>query len=333
MNYRLKQVPEDFIVKEIPKLSFSEKGNYTYFSIAKNRCNTEEVIQDLVTRFSLPRKLFSYAGTKDRNASTMQYASVRSRIRPIVTERYEIKIVGCGDAPISLGDLEGNGFEITIRCLDSLPEFPSFFINYFDDQRFGTNNHLIGECIVKGDFRKACELSHSDEVSYHLAQHQNDFVGGMKKLPFKILTLYVHAFQSYLWNLVACRLVSQENSYRVPYILGDLVMPAMQPDPCKIPFIAFDTEAEGDIERHYSDILSGLKLSQRDFVIRKFPELTCQGGERDLVTFPKDLVTGALEEDDLNPGKKKVKVSFGLDKGAYATMFIKSGIYSSSGDR
>ena len=62
-----------------------------------------------------PRKFFSYAGAKDKNAITTQYVSVKSTIKPFSKKDLEIKVIGKGNQPISLGDHDSNEFILTIR--------------------------------------------------------------------------------------------------------------------------------------------------------------------------------------------------------------------------
>ena len=64
-------------------------------------------------------------------------------------------------------------------------------------------------------------------------------------------------------------------------------------------------------------------LSFNDFIIKQIPELTLEGELRNVFVEVKDMKIGKKEQDELNPEKKKVKVSFTLPKGSYATMLIK----------
>ena len=72
--YKIKSVPEDFIVEEIPLFEFSDTGKYTYFLLKKTNYNTEKVIQKLSKYYKIPRKRFGYAGNKDKKAVTTQRA-------------------------------------------------------------------------------------------------------------------------------------------------------------------------------------------------------------------------------------------------------------------
>ncbi|MEK6905375.1 MAG: tRNA pseudouridine(13) synthase TruD, partial [Nanoarchaeota archaeon] len=58
-------------------------------------------------------------------------------------------------------------------------------------------------------------------------------------------------------------------------------------------------------------------------IIKQIPELTLEGELRNVFIEVKDLKIGKKAKDELNLGKFKVKISFTLSKGSYATMAIK----------
>ena len=61
---------------------------------------------------------------------------LRIRIKDV-----ELKYLSAGDQPLSLGDLEGNEFIITLRNIEKEKiELVQFVPNYFDEQRFGRHN-------------------------------------------------------------------------------------------------------------------------------------------------------------------------------------------------
>ncbi len=329
--YKLKQIPEDFIVEEIPLFEFKDKGKYTYFLLEKKEYNTERVIQNLSKYYNIPRKKFSYAGNKDKHAITKQYVSVKGKITNKEFTDYSVRVVGYGNEPISLGDLKGNKFTITVRNIDKKPYQVISTINYFDDQRFGKCNLEIGQAILKKDFKKAANLIDLKEVKEHLKQNPNDNIGAIKKTPFKILKLYVHAVQSYLWNELTAEYVKQKTKdyFEVGYKHGQFVFSDSKIINITIPLIAFDTEFENkEIENLYNEILNKNRLSLRDFIIRQIPDITPHGSERDLINEVKNLKISNLEKDDLNKIMKKIKLSFELNKGSYATIVIKNLLFA-----
>jgi tRNA pseudouridine13 synthase len=313
--YRIKQLPEDFIVTEINEKPLGGSGNYTYFLLKKRNVTTEGGIRRVAGRLNLPRTLFGYAGTKDKVAVTEQLCCVKAKIRDMQLGDVGIRVVGRGDTPISLGDLTGNSFVIKIRNIDRKPRHIDRIVNYFDSQRFGVNddNQLIGRSILRGNFRAAVERvvssQHKTDVKDYLASHPHDFVGALRTLPKHTLLLYIHAYQSYLWNECARDCV-QKN--------------AMTQD-ATLPLVGFGTEYNDDfVERTLSDLLEKDGLSLRDFVVRSIPELSSEGTQRNVFADVNDLEIGGLEEDELNSGMKMCTVSFWLSKGSYATVVISS---------
>jgi len=293
--YHIKQIPEDFIVKEIMDLKL-EPGRYSYYLLKKKSYNTIDAIRVIAKNFRINRKFINFAGTKDRNAITEQYISIsRGPKKDLHLKDIDVKFLGTGTERLNLGTLEGNEFTIVIRNIKTKPKPIKEILNLFDAQRFGSkqNNHIIGKAIVKKEFAEAVKLIDDEQLSEHLNKHPNDYIGALKKLPKQILRLYVHAYQSYLWNQMAKD--SIEHS---------------------IPLIGFETTE--DVE-----ILQNEGISKIDFLIRQIPEISSEGAYRNRTTKVNNLKVSELEPDELNSGMNKVTVSFSLQKGSYATQVIK----------
>ena len=93
----------------------------------------------------------------------------------------------------------------------------------------------------------------------------------------------------------------------------------------KAPVFGFGTEVKDkEIEGVIKGLLKQEGLTSRDFIIKSFPELSVEGVDRDMFMEVKDLFISNKEEDELNQGKFKIKISFSLNKGSYATVVIKS---------
>jgi len=210
-----------------------------------------------------------------------------------------VKVLGKGEEAIRLGVHQGNKFEIVVRDVDFKPEAISSFVNYFGEQRFSKNNAEIGKLLVKRDFKKACSLINQVEVGEYLDSHPGDYIGALRKLPLRLLKMYVHSYQSLLWNRGVKLFVESGNE-------GEF------------PLYGFGTELE-DVEI-MDRIISDEGISQRDFVFKEIPEISAEGGFRQAVAQVYDLEIGELEDD---ADSKKILVKFRLDKGCYATEFIK----------
>mgnify|MGYP001163227404 CR=1 FL=1 len=319
-NYILKAIPDDFIVEEIKEIKHLEKGNYSYYILRKKDIGTAEAISKISRKLNIDKKYINFAGNKDKKAVTSQHISIsRGPENDFEDANWSLKFMGKFKERINLGDLNGNHFEITIRNIESAPKTKDYFVNYFDEQRFSKNNAEIGKLIVKKDFKSACELIENEKMEYFLVEKPNEYANALKSEK-KLVKIYIHAFQSYLWNKYASEYVRKygKNIKNSDYSLGKLYFGDIENK--KIPLVGFGT----DIDEEMKILLKEEGISQRDFLIKSIPELSSEGDERDLIVKAENVKIEKLANDDLNKGKKKVVISFNLPKGSYATMFIKS---------
>ena len=74
--YKIKQLPEDFIVKEVSNVKVESDGQYAYYILKKINYTTIDALQVLSNKFKIQLKNFGFAGNKDRNAITEQKISI-----------------------------------------------------------------------------------------------------------------------------------------------------------------------------------------------------------------------------------------------------------------
>ncbi|KYK27339.1 hypothetical protein AYK26_03715 [Euryarchaeota archaeon SM23-78] len=355
-KYKIKQLSQDFKVKEISDINLVTSGEYAVFKLKKKNYNTERAVQTIANALKINRKRIGYAGNKDRIAITEQNISIknikREKVENLELKDIELKFLGYTKEPVSLGDLKGNRFEIVVRNISKQPKKVKKIINYYGEQRFSKYNAEIGKAIIKKDFKKAVDRildsigEDEKKVIALLEKSRNDLVGALKTMPWKILKLYIHAYQSKLWNEVVEELVKDKarpvidskagnSKTRSVFVVEDqkikfnkikkensLVCDAKKN--MKIPLIGFATEIKDkELKRVVNRIMRNEQIDYNDFVIRAIPELSSEGSERNLFEEVKDLDIGELEDDELNKGKKKVKISFSLGKGCYATEVVK----------
>ncbi len=292
------------------------------------------MVKQLARILHISEKDIGFAGNKDKNAITEQVFSVKGvgkeKISSVEISDLKIEIVGSGSTPISLGDLEGNQFEITIRNLEKekirkVTSIP----NYFDEQRFASNNAAIGKHLIKKEFTKSLELMNYSQCTRHLESHKNDFVGALKLIPMRLLKMYINAYQSLLWNETLAHYLREKGKVEkeVEYSLGNFmfVQDPEQFSSLDIPLIGCGdcTSKNPKINEIMSTILQRENITPADFVIKQIKELTQMGEMRKAFVEVKDLKVGKFQRDELNPGKKKVYLSFSLGKGSYATMVVR----------
>jgi len=335
----LKYHPEDFVVEELAQHEITDEGRELLLRVTKRGLNTEDVALALAKAFRVPRKAVGYAGAKDKEAVTTQYFTVRGRTeqdlkklasRPFL-DKIDIEFEGYVKKGLCLGMLDGNKFTITLRNLegDENLRLPDAVPNYFDEQRFSSNNARIGEALVRKEFKRAASLMDEPAVQVHLVDSPSDVVGAVQTVPHILLKLYLHAFQSRLWNEILVRYIEDtaEMISRLPYSQGTLVFPEINDniENKSLPLPGFGNDATDSVTQKYvDDVLRMHNLSSRDFVIKQLPNLSLEGDLRDAFMKVTDFACDGFEDDDLHPGMKKARLSFTLGKGSYATMLVKA---------
>ena len=250
----LRQVAEDFVVDEINN-PVGSSGKYLICSLRKKNWELQRAVKELAKILNVSHRRISWAGTKDKHAITTQLISLyditEADIQNIHLKDITLTPVGRSDQQLSLGDLQGNRFEITLRsCIsDDLAGVvaqtdacvKTGVPNYFGIQRFGVQRpvtHLVGKQILLDDYQEAVRtyvgfpsegepehvatartdyLSDNDPkkaletlpvqmryeraILHHLAERPDDFEGALKRLPPKLLSMFVSAYQSWLFNM------------------------------------------------------------------------------------------------------------------------------------
>lgn len=336
--YTIKQQSADFIVKEISTIIPQEQGRYSYFLLKKEQRNTLDVVKEISRRLHISEKQIGFAGSKDKHGITEQVISItgvsQERILGLKLDNTSVTFLGYGNTPLCLGDLSGNSFEIVVRNLP--PELKKeeitisdFMENYFDEQRFSSHNVVVGKALLLKDFPEAIKHIRKDECERHLQEHPCDYVGALRRLPIRLLRMYINAFQSSLWNKTLAEYLRRHNptGRTAAFSQGELffVEQLEQWKNLKIPLVGFgeiiadDQEIVEIIER----LLREEGITRNNFIIKQIPEITVEGELRSAVMNVNEIVVGEVEDDELNSGMKKVRVTFRLPKGSYATMVIK----------
>lgn len=260
MNLTIKSRPEDFKVEERVHLPLVSSGTFAVYRLEKSGWNTVDAIREISKDLNIPSRLFSYGGKKDRHAQTVQFVAIEHpRIKDFTRGSLRLSFVGFMDRPMGPDLIESNRFEIVLRRMTVLQidqvksEIEHVkahgFVNYFDDQRFGSYDihqgflaeklllgHLNGAVkilltsIYSGDpasekKRRAFFLEHWKDWKACLSHAETQFekfaflelqkgeksnLAVLNRVPKDDLSMYFSAFQSYLWNEVA-RMYIKEN--------------------------------------------------------------------------------------------------------------------------
>jgi len=183
---KIKQNPEDFLVKEILNKQYLENlsknsssgHRFPVFILKKHNIDSNHAIFEIRNQLNLELRVL---GIKDAKASTMQYATTIQNTRNLPprakTNHTEICLIGYSSILLSKSDLWGNQFTVLIfepksaDLTDFLPEIDQI-ANFYGLQRFGSERmvtHNVGREILKGNFRRASELLLTETTRYDTA--------------------------------------------------------------------------------------------------------------------------------------------------------------------
>ena len=293
---------------------------------------------------------------------------------------------------ITIRDLSKADMDKITQQLDEVNRYG--LANYFDEQRFGSvraGNDFTAKQLIRRDYEGALKtaltstsgadrkqvrdirtaisqnwgkwqelmglLPKSSERSIinYLRDHQpTNFRRAFELIDPKLALLYLHAYQSYLWNKglaqylmrnAECGMRNNEGAaklnselctphsafIRFPYMLGEFLfyrqLPAEALESLKglsIPFMTHRTVfRDNTIRQIFDGILKEEGIAQADFRIRGMVKTYFRKGERKAIIFPDKVSVTAAASDELNQGKQKMAISFEIPRGAYATILVK----------
>ncbi len=256
------------------------------------------------------------------------------------------------------------------------------FPNFFGIQRFGALRpvtHVVGKHIIKGDFEEAVmtyvanpiegepeeaydarkelqedhdfatalknfpeRLSFEKAILNHLVKDGSDFIGALGQLPENLLLMFIHAYQSYLYNRILSKRMERGLLLNQP-VIGDCILPLDRfglPDhhnsilvrsrnlekiakqianrKAFVSAVLFGTESEyaegemGEIER---EVIEGEDLENEDFFVQQMRRLSSKGMRREILA--------PLDDIEIRKGEDSLAFGFELNKGCYATSLLR----------
>ncbi|KAG1929645.1 pseudouridylate synthase [Pimephales promelas] len=340
------------------------RGSFCHFVLYKENKDTMEAI-NLLSKFLRVRpNMFSYMGTKDKRAITVQEIAVlkisAERLSHLNKCLMNMKLGNFSykKHPLKLGELQGNHFTVVLRnisgsleqveqAMTSLRE--TGFINYYGMQRFGTTavpTHRVGRAILQNNWKEVMDLilkpRPGAEKGYLVKCRQewaltHDPEAALKKLPVKrcvegqflrglvkygknnIVTafgliprnnrlMYIHSYQSYVWNSMVSRRVE---AYGLRAVEGDLILRGgsahvLSADDAEkhsihdvvMPLPGFDViYPTHSVGRGYGEMLSADDLDIQN-MRHKVRDYSLAGAYRKLLIRPSDVSWELIQYDD-----------------------------------
>ncbi|XP_004839752.1 pseudouridylate synthase 7 homolog isoform X3 [Heterocephalus glaber] len=253
------------------------RGSYCHFVLYKENKDTMDAINVLSKYLRVKPNIFSYMGTKDKRAITVQEIAVlkisAQRLAHLnkCLMNFKLGNFSYQKTPLKLGELQGNHFTVVLRnitgtddqvqqAMNSLKEIG--FINYYGMQRFGTTavpTYQVGRAILQNSWTEVMDLilkPRSGAEKGYLVKCREEWAktkdptAALKKLPVKRCVegqllrglskygmknivsafgiiprnnrlMYIHSYQSYVWNNMVSKRIEDYGLKPVP---GDLVL-------------------------------------------------------------------------------------------------------------
>ena len=186
---KIKQRPEDFVVREGYRFEEDPQGQVWVYRLDKQKVSTLQAVERISKEFAVRRRNLSICGLKDKQGRTEQLLGVLGgslgQTEVVQTGDLRLRLIGRTAEPLSSENITANRFEVTVRDLSAaeaarVPESVAEVqrtgvVNYFDSQRFGFLKHgqgFIGKQVLRGDWEGALKsflatpslLDHSDDA-------------------------------------------------------------------------------------------------------------------------------------------------------------------------
>jgi len=227
--------------------------------------------------------------------------------------------------------------------------------NYFGHQRFGTRrpiSHIIGKFLLLGEVEKALHLyiSYTTEdeaestilarkmfqetndpeetmkllpssmifekrILKYLSKRPNDFLGALHILPKNLQRIFIHAYQSHIWNLTLSERI------RIHGNLSSNPIDELEENIAILPIIGFKTNLADNVLSDYAkSLLEEDGINLENFKVKFMPTIRFFGSNRRIALIPENL-SYSVDADSEN--QDYVVIQFTLKRGSYATVVLR----------
>ena len=384
-------------VNEIARRSHLQPKLFSYAGTKDKRACTSQLIRCHRVEYKrLCNVPFDFPGDGIKKIKLCNFKHVDSPLRlgDCFGNRF---IVVLRNVALSSGNFSES--ELSEAVNDSLTELKNNgFINYFGMQRFGNSSvgtHDLGKLVILKEWYKLVQLLLEPRVGEieriaearqvykdtndcklalnlfpysclaeksvlgHLVKNPLDYKGAFNAIPRNLRTMYAHAYQSYIWNLMTTKRI-EIHGYAVQ--TGDMVMlndrelernergvKEMKPiivneENIKeysiydvvLPCPGSDTIFPPNLKSEYMELFKSEELTAEDF--GEDPQLNLSGTYRHIISKAIDLKWDIFKYDDAKPlhavfeeemdnssngDKYAVKVQVSLKTSSYVTVMLR----------
>lgn len=170
------------------------------------------------------------------------------------------------------------------------------------------------------------------KIIHSLLEDRKNLRKAIKTIDKEVLNLYLLAYQSYLFNRVLYSLVEDHGNgnVAVAHSVGHFLFYRSLRDIQRfkkllIPMLSEKVKLPESVVHIAEHILDMEGITLRDFRLNhmRFRGVRFKSFTRAPLLFPQYFSLGKLEDDELYPNLKKMKLTFTLPPGSYATLLVK----------
>ncbi|NHJ87069.1 MAG: tRNA pseudouridine(13) synthase TruD [Asgard group archaeon] len=227
--------------------------------------------------------------------------------------------------------------------------------NFFGHQRFGSRrpiSHIVGKLILLGKIKEAVEfyltdigeyesdatkesrreLAESDNYSEiiktmpknmtfeklivnHFIKRPNDYFGALQSLPRNLKRMFIHSYQSFIWNLMLSERMKEYGN------LNELQFDIKEDNEIVQPIIGYETKfPDNQLYDFVKNLLEQDGIKPEHFKVKMIPNIKFPGSNRPISIKPIDF-DYSIGKDSLE--QTIIKLKFSLRSGSYATVLLR----------
>ncbi|MBN1486177.1 MAG: tRNA pseudouridine(13) synthase TruD [Anaerolineae bacterium] len=242
--------------------------------------------------------------------------------------------------------------------------------NYFDDQRFGSlsDKGFIGQAVLQRDAELAVRIYLSEpmlgdpknvlefkelvrthwgqwgfllheaprpsnfrSVITYLKDHPHEFRKAVNLIQDRLLSIYLSAYQSWVWNRIVGRYLSDTAKCSTALEIAAQHFPLPDTESgnddwfgLSVPLPRLTAYYQKPLDAAVEAVLAEDGLTLPDFKARILKRVYVPKGERLVGFTPYEVSCDSSADDKFNAGRKAVTVHFTLSRGCYATIVLKA---------
>lgn len=176
---------------------------------------------------------------------------------------------------------------------------------------------------------------HARSLVDYLVHHPDDFRGALQRMRPELLSLYLSAYQSHLWNRMLAKWLQKhcrpDQLVPVALRLGPAPMPRgldhRQLETfarLQLPLPSARLRLSPDDPRHalVRDVMAEEGFELNELKLKGFRKPFFSRGDRGAQCRPQELAHEFAPDED-HPGRQRLTLSFELPRGSYATLIVK----------